>query len=115
MRKNFPKKSQEISPTSLELVQSLFAEEEDNSKGFDTDSAKYIIQEIAHNTNNKPEVRLKAAETILKVTGAYKENDEQDGSASILAQLLSDMFKSSENKPKIPMSIEELSENDLRV
>ncbi|MBI2062162.1 MAG: hypothetical protein HYT64_00490 [Candidatus Yanofskybacteria bacterium] len=71
-------------------------------KGFDVNSAKLVISELAHDENIKPEVRLKAAEDILKVFGVFSEGGGGDGKASeILAQLLHDMFKRSESRPKI--------------
>lgn len=73
-----------------------------NNRGFDVESAKLVVQEIAHDTSIKPEVRLKAAEDIFKVHGLFKEGPESNDKASaILAQLLSDMFHRSESRPKI--------------
>ncbi len=77
------------------------------NKGFDEESAKLVIQEIAHDEHVKPEVRLKAAEDMLKVLGLFRESPSpSDSTGTILAQLLTDMFKRSENKPKIVTAIE---------
>jgi len=71
-------------------------------RGFDVESAKLVVSELAHDELVKPEVRLKAAEDMLKVLGIFKESpDFGEGASAILAQLLSDMFKASENRPKI--------------
>ena len=70
-------------------------------RGFDENSAKKVISDIAHDENNKPDVRLKAAEDMLKILGVFKEPDKDGGAATIMAQLLKDIFDRSENSPKI--------------
>ena len=72
-----------------------------SKRGFDEQSAKKVISEIAHDENIKPEVRLKAAEDMLKVLGIYRDTPSDGGAATIMAQLLSDIFAKSESRPKI--------------
>ncbi len=72
-----------------------------NKRGFDENSAKKVISELAHDENIKPEVRLKAAEDMLKTLGLFREQPPDGGAATIMAQLLSDIFKRSESRPKI--------------
>lgn len=71
------------------------------NKGFDADSAKLVIQEIAHDPLVRPEQRLRAAEDMLKVLGLFREGGNDSPTSTILAQLLRDMFKASETRPKI--------------
>jgi hypothetical protein len=71
-------------------------------RGFDENSAKKVISDIAHDETIKPDVRLKAAEDMLKVLGVFRDNEGgSEKTSGILAQLLSDIFHKSESRPKI--------------
>ena len=76
-------------------------------KGFDSDSAKLVLQELMHDPTVKEETRLKAAEDTLKIHGEFKDGSENapGTTSAILAGILRDIFDS--NKPKIKQVVSE--------
>lgn len=77
------------------------------TRGFDADSAKLVIQEIAHDSETKAETRLKAAELMLEVLGVKKKPSDSSQVALTLANILQDIFDKSEGRPKL-ISVKEV-------
>ena len=85
---------------SKSLVQDGEETEVDNL-GYDENSAKLVVQEIAHDRSIKPDTRLKAAETMLSTLGVLKPKGTSDQVALTLAEILQEIYRNSEGKPKV--------------
>lgn len=81
------------------------------NRGFDANSAKLVIQEIAHDKSLNPDIRLKAAKEMLEVLGLRKSGGDHGEVANTLANILQDIYKNSENRPKL-LTVNEVNSND---
>lgn len=70
-------------------------------RGVDTDGAKLVLQEIMHDPSAKDDVRLKAAEDTLKLTGALREPENGDKTSQILAGILRDIASDSRDRTRL--------------